>query len=218
MVKIRGKRLTKVQLTALLSITFILLGLVVLFLVLKDSKKRANPEEIIDPSGIVTISVDEPEETEPKEYFVAPDMPKRILIPNINVDGYIQLVGIDKDYRIAVPSNVHLAGWYINSAKPGEIGLSIMDGHRDGSTVGGVFRNIEKLKKGDEIQIEYGDGSIRDFNVVEVKQVSIEDAYNLMYEKRDAIERQLNLVSCGGKYSKTQKTYEDRIIVIAEGT
>ncbi|MDD3475153.1 MAG: class F sortase [Candidatus Dojkabacteria bacterium] len=218
MVKIRGKRLTKVQLTALLSITFIFLGLVVLFLVLKDSKKGANPEEIIDSSGIVTISVDEPEETEPKEYFVAPDMPKRILIPNINVDGYIQLVGIDKDYRIAVPSNVHLAGWYINSAKPGEIGLSIMDGHRDGSTVGGVFRNIEKLKRGDEIQIEYGDGSIRGFNVVEVKQVSIEDAYNLMYEKRDAIERQLNLVSCGGKYSKTQKTYEDRIIVIAEGT
>lgn len=216
--KIRERRLTKLQLITILSLVCIVLALVGLFLLLKEDKKDLATEERIDTDGVITFSVEEPEESEPEEYNVASDMPKRILIPKITVDGYIQLVGIDQEYNIAVPSNVHLAGWYVNSVKPGEVGLSIMDGHRDGSSVGGIFRNIEKLAKGDEIQIEYGDGSIKDFKVVEVIQVSIEDAFDIMYEKKDSVARQLNLVSCGGRYLKEQKTYEDRIIVIAEGS
>lgn len=218
MEKIRERRLTKLQLITILSLVCIVLALVGLFLLLKEDKRNLATEKRIDTDGVITFSVEEPEESEPEEYDVAPDMPKRILIPKITVDGYIQLVGIDQEYNIAVPSNVHLAGWYVNSVKPGEVGLSIMDGHRDGSSVGGIFRNIEKLEKGDEIQIEYGDGSIKDFKVVEVIQVSIEDAFDIMYEKKDSVVRQLNLVSCGGRYLREQKTYEDRIIVIAEGS
>lgn len=217
MVKIGDRRLTKSQLIIILSLVCIVLALVSLFLLLKEDKRNLSTEQGIYTDGVVTFSVEKPEETEPEEYDVAPDMPKRILIPKITVNGYIQLVGIDQEYNIAVPTNVHLAGWYVNSVKPGEVGLSIMDGHRDGSSVGGIFRNIEKLVKGDEIQIEYGDGSIKDFKVVEVIQVSIEDAFDIMYEKRDSVVRQLNLVSCGGRYLREQKTYEDRIIVIAEG-
>lgn len=215
--KIRERRLTKLQLITILSLVCIVLALVGLFLLLKEDKRNLATEKRIDTDGVITFSVEEPEESEPEEYDVAPDMPKRILIPKITVEGYIQLVGIDQEYNIAVPSNVHLAGWYVNSVKPGEVGLSIMDGHRDGSSVGGIFRNIEKLVKGDDIQIEYGDGSIKDFKVVEVIQVSIEDAFDIMYEKKDSVVRQLNLVSCGGRYLREQKTYEDRIIVIAEG-
>jgi len=76
---------------------------------------------------------------------------------------------------------------------------------------------LGKLKANDEFSIEYGDGSKRDFKVIEVKQVSVEDAYDLMYEKREGVEKQLNLVTCGGTYNKVERTYEDRIIVISEG-
>jgi LPXTG-site transpeptidase (sortase) family protein len=214
MVKIRGFK--KSQKIVLISSIFVIV-IIATILFLLEKKKTPEITEVIDISGIVTISTDVPDEKEPEEFYVAPDMPKRIVIPGIAVSGYIQLVGIDQDNRIAVPSNVHIAGWYINSVRPGEVGLSIIDGHRDGTSIGGIFRNVEKLNTGDNFQIEYGDGSTRDFNVVEVKQVSIEDAYDLMYEKRDSIERQLNLVSCGGKYSKTLGTYEDRIIIIAQG-
>jgi len=180
-------------------------------------KKEDIPEETYKPIDIITSSVDIPSEEIPTEFSVAPDLPKVITIPAISVKGYIQSVGIDQENRIAVPSNVHLAGWYINSVRPGENGLSIMDGHKDGTTLGGIFKNVEKLKNGDELSIEYGDGTIKEFKVVDVKKVSIEDAFDLMYEKRDEIDRQLNLVSCGGRYNKEERTYDDRIIVISEG-
>jgi len=179
--------------------------------------KKEKTEEVFDPNDIVTTSVDVPDEEVPKEYIVPADLPKRIVMPSIGVEGYIQLVSIDQYDRIAVPSNVHVAGWYINSAKPGEVGLSIIDGHRDGTRVGGIFRDLEELKSNDEFSIEYGDGSKRNFIVIEVKQVSVEDAYDLMYEKREGVEKQLNLVTCGGTYNKRERTYEDRIIVISEG-
>jgi LPXTG-site transpeptidase (sortase) family protein len=184
--------------------------------VIDDNLLVTNTEEIETPD-IVVESVEIPEENEPKEFYVPPDLPKYITIPSINVRGYIQSVGIDQDGLIAVPTNVHLAGWYINSAKPGKEGLSIIDGHRDGSTIGGIFRNLETLSKGDSLSVEYGDGTTYSFEVVDLKRLSIEDAYDFMYSRIDGVDIQLNLVTCGGKWSKEINTYEDRIIVRAKG-
>jgi LPXTG-site transpeptidase (sortase) family protein len=210
--------------------TLILLGVLLLsilagaYLFLRNNKDIArdddtlvtNTEEVETPD-IVTESVEVPDESEPKEFYVPPDLPKYIIIPSINVRGYIQSVSVDQDGLIAVPTNVHLAGWYINSVKPGKEGLSIIDGHRDGSTIGGIFRNLETLSKGDSLSVEYGDGTIYDFEVVDLERLSIEDSFDFMYSRIDGVDVQLNLVTCGGKWSKEINTYEDRIIVRAKG-
>jgi len=174
-------------------------------------------EEVFDVNSIVTESTDTPDEKKPKEFYVPADMPKRIIMPSVSIDGYIQLVSKDSEGRIAVPTNVHLAGWYINSAKPGKEGLSIISGHRDGVKTTGIFRRLEDLKEGDNFSVEYGDGTVRDFTVLSVKAVSIEDAYDLMYERVEGVEKQLNLVTCGGKFNTEKKTYDDRIVVHSKG-
>ncbi|MCK9368864.1 class F sortase [Candidatus Dojkabacteria bacterium] len=207
----------------LVVIVVILSSLLVVYFVSHPSEDIVLPNEETKDGNTsavqaVTISTETPDEEIPEEFYVAPDLPKRIKIPTLDVVGYIQSVGIDQNKDIAVPTNVHIAGWYVNSVKPGDVGLSIMDGHKDGSTIGGVFANLKNLKKGDAFSIEYGDGSVRDFKVVEVKQLSLKKAFDLMYRKRSDIARQLNLVTCGGKYNKKTKTYEDRIIVIAKGS
>lgn len=209
--------------TLLLGVFFFLLliiGVAVYFIFFRQEVGKdelTNKQEEFKVEDIITESVEIPDESEPKEFYVPPDLPKIITIPSISVRGYIQSVGIDQDGLIAVPTNVHLAGWYINSVKPGKNGLSIIDGHRDGATMGGIFRNLEKLKKGSKISIEYGDGSVEDFEVVDLKTLSIEEAYDFMYSRIDGIDVQLNLVTCGGKWSKEIKTYEDRIILRAKG-
>jgi LPXTG-site transpeptidase (sortase) family protein len=188
------------------------------FFFLRDTNDTSSLEaEELEVVDIVTESLDIPDESEPKEFYVPPDLPKILTIPSISVRGYIQSVGTDQDNLIAVPTNVHLAGWYINSAKPGEVGLSIIDGHRDGTTMGGIFRNLERLKKGEKITVEYGDGSLKEFEVVDLKTLSIEDAYDFMYSRIGGVDIQLNLVTCGGKWSNEINTYEDRIIVRAKG-
>ncbi len=192
-------------------------GTTIYFLFLRERNDTSSSEiDELEAVNIVTESVDIPDESEPKEFYVPSDLPKILTIPSISVRGYIQSVGIDQDGLIAVPTNVHLAGWYINSVKPGEVGLSIIDGHRDGTTIGGIFRNLEKLKKGEKIIVEYGDGSLKKFEIVDLKTLSIEDAYDFMYSRIEGVDIQLNLVTCGGKWSKEINTYEDRIIVRAK--
>jgi sortase (surface protein transpeptidase) len=206
----------------------VLAGFVLLFLVITgvflyrktfDNKDKIQDDEVIENQEIdvVTESVEVPSEEEPEEFYVPPDLPKYITIPSIGVRGYIQSVSIDQKGLIAVPTNVHLAGWYVNSAKPGKQGLSIIDGHRDGSTIGGIFRKLEILSKGDNILIEYGDGSEYRFEVVDIERLSIEDAFDFMYSKIDDVNVKLNLVTCGGRWSKELDTYEDRIVVRAKG-
>lgn len=211
--------------------TLILLGVILLSILLGLYLFLRNPEDVVNDADslvtnteemktpdIVTESVEIPEESEPEEFYVPLDLPKYLTIPSINVRGYIQSVGTDQDGLIAVPTNVHLAGWYINSAKPGKEGLSIIAGHRDGTTIGGIFRNLETLSKGDTLSVEYGDGTVYDFEVVDLKQLSIEESFDFMYSRIDGVDIQLNLVTCGGKWSKEINTYEDRIIVRAKGS
>ena len=209
----------KTKKIAIVCIVFLVLLIVGSFLFMRfyQNKNNTRVDELIENEelDIVTESIEVPSEEEPEDFYVPPDLPKYISIPSIGVRGYIQSVGIDQKGLIAVPNNVHIAGWYINSAKPGKEGLSIIDGHRDGTTIGGIFRKLETLSKGDNISIEYGDGSEYTFEVVDLKKLSIEDAYDFMYSRIDGVDVQLNLVTCGGKWSREIDTYEDRIIVRA---
>lgn len=205
----------KKRLVIILIVCFVLLvsiGVAVYFIFFREKE-----EIVFDPNTIVTESTDTPDEKKPKEFYVPADMPKRITIPSVGINGYIQLVGKDKEGRIAVPNNVHIAGWYINSAKPGREGLSIISGHRDGVRTTGIFRNLENVKEGDNFIVEYGDGTLKEFVVLSVKIVSLEDAFDVMYERVEGVDIQLNLVTCGGTFNKEEKTYDDRVIVVSKG-
>lgn len=40
---------------------------------------------------------------------------------------------------MAVPNNIHMAGWFMDSVRPGQMGLSIIDGHVDGRRETAIF-------------------------------------------------------------------------------
>lgn len=171
-------------------------------------------------SNIVTFSTDTPEETPPDPHTYqwngADSDPKLISIPNAGITAYIQKVGVDQDNQIAVPTNIFLAGWYVNSVNPGEKGLSIIDGHVDGTTTGGVFRNLAELQPGDIFTITQGNDNPLNFQVKKIVQVNNDQAANVLFAKDPAISRQLNLITCGGTYLTEQQTYDQRVIVITE--
>jgi LPXTG-site transpeptidase (sortase) family protein len=177
---------------------------------LRDSSKRDSFTSV----DIVDYSTEKPLEEEVIEYAVPDNQPRRISIPSIGATGFIQMVGIDQHGRIAVPTNVHLAGWYVNSLKPGEKGLSIISAHKDGIGTTGLFSDLQELRKGDLVVIEYGNNDLYEFEVVEVTQISREKAQDEIYKKNPDIESQLTLITCGGEFSRREKTYLDRIVVV----
>ncbi len=168
---------------------------------------------------VVTVSSPTPSEkpiSTDIPYKVDSDQPKRILIPAINVDGFIQPVGEDQNKEISTPTNINYAGWFIGSAKPGDKGLSIIDGHVSGRYSAALFAKLGSLQKGDIVKIEFGDGSWRSFKVVEKQNLPKNEVAAYLFKKYTNIDRQLNLITCGGAFDKNSDQYNNRIIVVTE--
>lgn len=194
-------------------------GLVIyscVFLITNNSTSN-KPSEPIDQNTIVD-STDAPEENKPDcdSYKVAPGAPRKINLPDINVDGCIMQVGIDQNNAIAVPNNIHLAGWYTNSVLPGQRGLSIIDGHASGKYNPGIFNKLGQMKKGNTFSIEFGDGSIKKFEVVSINSYTTEETTQKMFEPVNSAKSQLNLITCTGNYDKKTREYDKRILVVSK--
>lgn len=166
----------------------------------------------------ITNSANDPDETKPDcdNYKVAPDKPRKIIMPNINIDGCIMQVGIDQHGAIAVPNNIHLAGWYTNSPLPGSRGVSIIDGHASGKYNPGIFKKLEELNKGDRFRIEFGDKTTKTFEIVDIQKLSVEETTKNMYQQISSVESQLNLITCGGNYDSKKNQFEKRILVVSK--
>jgi LPXTG-site transpeptidase (sortase) family protein len=164
----------------------------------------------------LTESTANPDETPIKNYEVVADMPRQITVPSIGAQGFIQKVGSDSRNTIVVPNNVHLAGWYVKSPKPGDKGVSIIAGHVQGKYSDGVFRSLAKVRAGNEIFVEFGDRSKRQFIVQQVDTLSVDETSKAQYENITNTDTQLTLITCGGAYNKQEQSYDKRIVVRAE--
>jgi LPXTG-site transpeptidase (sortase) family protein len=168
---------------------------------------------------IITHSTDTPDETKPNprdQYKVAADKPRLLSLPTIGAEGFIQQVGVDQHQAVAVPSNIYRAGWFVQSQLPGARGLSIIDGHLDGRTGGGIFEHLGKLRAGDQFTIGFGDMSTKTFIVRKVQTVPIAETAAVLFSQDPQIGNQLNLITCSGTFNKSQKQYDHRVVVVAE--
>jgi hypothetical protein len=185
-------------------------------------KARQSPLPATDNqevSDVINISTDNPSEIPPGPDFVwkgQPDDPKYIRLPSVGVEGYLQKVGVDQHSEIAVPNNVFFAGWFVNTSRPGDPGLSIIDGHLNGTSIGGIFRKLVDIAPGAEFEVEMGDSSIKKFRVMQVLTVDNEKAAGVLFSQEATVKSQLNLITCGGNYDKTAHHYTQRVIVTAE--
>jgi LPXTG-site transpeptidase (sortase) family protein len=173
------------------------------------------------PKLVIKQSTNHPDETNPTKacasYKVAKNHPAKIKIPAIKVTGCIQQVDLDPTGAIATPSNIYLAAWYIKSALPGQPGLSIIDGHISGRyNVDGIFQNLNKLKAEDNFTVTLGDGSKLDYQVMKVQSVPVDKADKILLTQDPNVNSQLNLITCAGRYDKSIKEYDQRVIVSAK--
>lgn len=164
--------------------------------------------DVVEPDETVISVTDQP----PFSYTA--QEPKKIVLPSIGASGYIQKVGKTKDSAVGVPSNIHLAGWYSGSATPGDVGLSIVDGHLQGRYRDGIFHRLGEMKVGDTVQVIYGDDATKEFEVVSVKNIPVAQAGQAMLVKEPTITQQLTLITCGGAYTESDRSYAERVLVV----
>lgn len=159
-----------------------------------------------------------PSDEDIRSYSVSPDMPKTISIPKLNVLARVRQLEVKGDGSLDAPHNVHDAGWYKDSTKPGSPGgASLIDGHVSGPTQKGVFYRIETLQKGDIVTIERGDGTKLEYGVIKTEVVKANEVdMSKLLVPVTAGKHGLNLITCTGKFDSSTKTYEDRALVYTQ--
>jgi sortase (surface protein transpeptidase) len=149
-----------------------------------------------------------------KAYAVAPDLPRTITIKKLGLRARVLQLGVLANGEMATPSNTNDTGWYTGSARPGERGAAIINGHVSGLTRGGVFLGIKKLTAGDKIAVTKGNGEILTYEVrateaVPAGQLDMSKLFNV-YEGKD---EGLNLITCAGTYNRSTKSFDQRTVV-----
>jgi sortase (surface protein transpeptidase) len=143
-------------------------------------------------------------------------VPTRVRIPAIEVDATVVDLGLTEDRRLEVPEDISVTGWYTGRSVPGDVGPSIVVGHVDSAVTGkGVFYSLRDLVAGDAVEIERSDGTVAAFRVTEVATVS-KDEFPTELVYGSTPEPTLRLITCGGTFDRSVRSYEHNIIVFAE--
>lgn len=138
-------------------------------------------------------------------------------IPAIHVDSSLLQLGLNPDNTVEVPPLTpdSKAGWYKYSPIPGSTGPAVILGHVDSAEYGpGVFYELGAMRVGQTVTVTREDGTVAVFRVTRVArypkaQFPTSEVYgNLDYPG-------LRLITCGGAFDSTVRSYEDNIVVYA---
>jgi sortase (surface protein transpeptidase) len=142
--------------------------------------------------------------------------PIRLAIPSLSLNAPIRPVGVNGDGAVAIPADVDTVGWYRWGASPGSTaGSTVIVGHVDSATQGtGAFFRLSKLTSGAAVLVTTDDGQIRRYRVVGRQQypktvVPLADIFSARGVPR------LTLVTCGGRFDRSERSYRDNIVVTA---
>ena len=149
--------------------------------------------------------------------LLAASTPTQLEIPAIGVSSSLLQLGLNPDHTVQVPpfAKDSKAGWYTGSPTPGELGPSLILGHVDSAEYGpGVFFKLGALHQGDTVDVTRADSTVAVFRVDRVASFPKDNFPTLeVYGNTD--NAQLRLITCGGKFDFSARSYESNIVVFA---
>lgn len=141
--------------------------------------------------------------------------PLAISIPALGVDSPLDELAADPvTAELAAPDDPDRAGWFAEGVVPGEQGPAVVGGHVDSRAGPGVFAELRTLRRGDLVEVSRSDGSVARFTVTAVRLFP-KDRFPTEAVYGPAPGPELRLVTCGGRFDRTVRSYEDNVVVDA---
>lgn len=170
--------------------------------------------EAFPPAGAAAVR-----RREPPVRVLAPAVPTRVRIPDIQVDAPVTRLGLQPDGTLASPpeDDKNLAGWYEAGTAPGAIGTAVIAGHVDLAGGPAVFYGLGALKRGNTVEVQRADGRTAVFTIDAIE----------VYDRKDFPTRkvygasgrpELRVVTCGGGFSQEADAYLGNVVVYAHLT
>lgn len=140
--------------------------------------------------------------------------PVGLRIAAIGVETDLVPIGIDAAGALVPPADVEQAGWFAAGTVPGEVGPAVLAGHVDDRTGPGVFARLAELTAGDQVVVTGSDGRPETFTVTRVTTHPKDDfPTDEVYGPTTGAE--LRLITCGGTFDRSRRSYPDNVVVHA---
>jgi hypothetical protein len=143
--------------------------------------------------------------------------PVRVTIPAIGLDSTLTEIGVDATGALAPPPDPSQAGWFAAGPAPGEVGPAVLAGHVDDRTGPAVFFRLEDLAAGDQVVVTDGGGRAHAFTVTRVAAYPKTD-FQTAEVYGPTPDPELRLITCGGTFDRTRRSYTDNVVVYASAT
>lgn len=155
-----------------------------------------------------------PVQTPPPAAPSAP--PSRLQISTLRIDAPVVPVGVETTGDIEIPTDVHTLGWYRYGAGPGApAGSIVIVGHLDSATQGiGTLAYLRTIEADATITVTTADGQRWNYRVVGRQAYSKTSLPLPALFSTEGAPR-LTLITCGGPFDRTTRSYRDNIVVTA---
>lgn len=182
----------------------------------KTMQKSATSQQGGAASAGVLPSADELTSQTIQNHQVLPEQPRYISVPKLDIYARVFAMGVNSKSQLDTPNNIHDAGWYQGSSKPGTPGAMLFDGHSGIGKTNGIFHDAAKLKDNDKIVVTRGDGQEFMYRVVDVTVLNV-DAVDMtsMVTPASGAQEGINIITCTGKMIPGTTSLDQRVLVRA---
>lgn len=142
--------------------------------------------------------------------------PQRLIISSIDVDAYVESVGLDRKGNMDIPKQDENVAWYNLGYKLGEAGNTVLAGHFDTKTgAPAVFYKLESLKEGDKMLVKGDTGAEYIYTVSHITTYAV-DRFPLEEVFGPHDKNRLVLITCEGSFNSATRNYSHRTVVYAD--
>jgi hypothetical protein len=143
--------------------------------------------------------------------------PVGVRLPGIGVASPLVPLAVDAAGALVPPEDTATAGWFAQGTLPGAVGPAVIAGHVDSYRGPGVFFRLRQTAPGDVVLVDRADGSTVSFTVTGVDSYP-KEAFPTDRVYAPTSEPELRLITCGGAFDRSVRSYEDNVVVSARLT
>jgi hypothetical protein len=140
-------------------------------------------------------------------------VPTRLKVKAVGIDTTLETLRLGTDGALVPPKNFAKAGFYAGGTMPGDVGPAVIAGHVDSKRGPAVFYKLRELQAGDRIDVVRGGRTVT-FTVTTIAW------YPKTKFPSDRVygptrDRELRLITCGGVFDHSLRSYKDNLVVYA---
>ena len=141
-------------------------------------------------------------------------IPVRIYFTDHKLQAEIKPVGVTENNEMGTLDSAQDSAWYQFGPSPGEPGNALLNGHVRWKGEKGTFSILKEMKTGEEVVIEFDDGTFKYFIVDTLNTYLLDEVPASVMDLKG--ESRMTLITCLGDYDQALGTSRSRVVAVCK--